>query len=223
MLFFHEACLKLGLLENDNHYYLTMQEASSSNSPSTIRTLFAVILAWCELSNPTELYESFKDAMAEDFSYSHSNHSELPFSIEIYNLALIELQNKLYSMGGRELSSYGLPQPQTVNVERLSHEYSREVNYSIQEQETYVQSNEPLLTPDQRDVYNCFCSLIERGEGGIVFLDAPGSTGKTFLLSLILAKLRSENKIALATASSGIAATLLVGGRTLHSTFLKSH
>ena len=100
--------------------------------------------------------------MAEDFSFSHFNHSELPFSNEIYNLALIELQNKLYSMGGRELSSYGLPQPQSMNVERLSLEYSREVNYSIQEQETYVQNNEPLLRRDQRDVYN---SLIERGEG----------------------------------------------------------
>ena len=32
-------------------------------------------------------------------------------------------------------------------------------------------------------------------------------------------KFRSENKIALATASSGIAATFLVGGGTLHSTF----
>ena len=116
-------------------------------------------------------------------------------------------------MGGRELSSYGLPQPQAVNVERLSHEFSREVNYSIQEQEAYVQSNSPILTPDQRDVYNCFCSLIERGEGCIVFLDAPGGTGKTFLLNLILAKLRSENKIALATASSGIAATLLADRR----------
>ena len=81
-----------------------MHDASLSNSPSTICTLFAVILAWYKLSNPTELYENFKDAMAEDFSYSHSNHSELPFSNEIYNLASIELQNKLYSMGGRELS-----------------------------------------------------------------------------------------------------------------------
>ena len=34
-----------------------------------------------------------------------------------------------------------------------------------------------------------------------------------------MAKLRSEGKIALATAFSSIAATLLTGGRTLHSTF----
>jgi ATP-dependent exoDNAse (exonuclease V) alpha subunit len=50
-------------------------------------------------------------------------------------------------------------------------------------------------------------------------LDAPGGTGKTFLISLILAKIRSNNGIALAVASSGIAATLLDGGRTAHSAF----
>ena len=53
--------------------------------------------------------------------------------------------------------------------------------------------------------------------GGLYFLDARGGTGKTFLLSLILATIRSQNKIALAIASSGIAATLLDGGRTAHS------
>lgn len=56
-------------------------------------------------------------------------------------------------------------------------------------------------------------------QGGFFFLDAPGGTGKTFLISLILAKIRSQQKIALAVASSGIAATLLDGGRTAHSTF----
>ena len=55
--------------------------------------------------------------------------------------------------------------------------------------------------------------MVDANEGGILFLDAPGGTGKTFLINLILAKLRSEGKIALATSSSGIAATLLTGGR----------
>ena len=60
--------------------------------------------------------------------------------------------------------------------------------------------------------------MIGGDEGGILFLDAPGGTGKMFLINLILSKLRSESKIALATASSGIAATLLTEGGTLHST-----
>ena len=51
----------------------------------------------------------------------------------------------------------------------------------------------------------------------IFFLDAPGGTGKTFVIKLLLAEVRRNGNIALAVASSGIAATLLPGGRTAHS------
>jgi hypothetical protein len=50
-------------------------------------------------------------------------------------------------------------------------------------------------------------------------LDGPGGTGKTYLYNIILAQLRSEGKVCLAVASSGIAAELLIGGRTAHSRF----
>ena len=43
--------------------------------------------------------------------------------------------------------------------------------------------------------------------------------GKTFLSEILLAYVRKKGHIALAVASSGIAATLLTGGRTAHSTF----
>ncbi len=52
-----------------------------------------------------------------------------------------------------------------------------------------------------------------------MFIDAPGGTGKTFLLNTILAYNRKDLHIALATASSGIAATLLKLETTAHSRF----
>ncbi|GBM12146.1 hypothetical protein AVEN_39482-1 [Araneus ventricosus] len=58
---------------------------------------------------------------------------------------------------------------------------------------------------------------VESGEGGLFFLDAPGGTGKTFHLNLLLAQIRKDEKIAITVASSGIAATLLDGVRTEHS------
>ena len=58
---------------------------------------------------------------------------------------------------------------------------------------------------------------VDNNVGEIFFLDAPGGTGKTFVIKLILASIRSKNDIALAIASSGIATTLLPGGRTAHS------
>jgi PIF1-like helicase len=54
---------------------------------------------------------------------------------------------------------------------------------------------------------------------GVFFLQGFGGTGKTFLINLVLAKIRADGGIALSTASSGIAATLLDGGTTAHSRF----
>ena len=60
---------------------------------------------------------------------------------------------------------------------------------------------------------------IERNEGGIVFIDAPSGTGKTYLLNLLLIYSTLNGKLTLATASSGIAATVLKSGTTAHSAF----
>lgn len=58
---------------------------------------------------------------------------------------------------------------------------------------------------------------VQNEAGGLYFLDAPGGRGKTYHKSLILAAIRSQRKLELALASSGIAATSLEGGRTAHS------
>lgn len=50
-------------------------------------------------------------------------------------------------------------------------------------------------------------------------MDGPGGTGKTFLYRALLATVRSNKQIALATASSGVAASILPNGRTAHSRF----
>ena len=56
-------------------------------------------------------------------------------------------------------------------------------------------------------------------ESGLIFLDAPGGTGKTFVINLIVKKLTLLQKIVIATASSGIAATLILRGQTVHNAF----
>ena len=52
-----------------------------------------------------------------------------------------------------------------------------------------------------------------------VLLYAPGSTGKTFLINLLLAKVRNDRKIAITVASSGVAPTLLDGSKMAHFGF----
>lgn len=60
---------------------------------------------------------------------------------------------------------------------------------------------------------------IDSGEGGLYNFDAPGGSGKTFLANVILAYARKDDKVALAMALSGIAATLLKLGTTFHKRF----
>ncbi|KAL4101308.1 hypothetical protein QTP88_021328 [Uroleucon formosanum] len=81
----------------------------------------------------------------------------------------------------------------------------------------FVRNNVPLLNEQQKQVYETLMQAVDNNTGGLFSLDAPGGTGKTFVISLILATIRSRCDIALALASSGIAATLLDGGRTAHS------
>ncbi|XP_014788269.1 uncharacterized protein LOC106882194 [Octopus bimaculoides] len=95
----------------------------------------------------------------------------------------------------------------------------RETTYNIHKLKQYIADNEPLLNSDQANVYNFFLGNIYTNTDGIIFIDTPGGTGKTFFLNLLLAKLRHNGDLAIAVASSGIATTLLDGGRTEHSTF----
>ena len=51
-------------------------------------------------------------------------------------------------------------------------------------------------------------------QSNLFFIDGPGGTGKTFTYNALLAAVRAEGGIALAVASSGVAALLLPGGST---------
>lgn len=57
---YRETCLNLGLLENDNHWNLALTEATITNSPHSIRILFAIILTMCSPSNPRGMINKFE-------------------------------------------------------------------------------------------------------------------------------------------------------------------
>jgi hypothetical protein len=75
------------------------------------------------------------------------------------------------------------------------------------------------LNKEQHDTYNEIMSSIDTEHGGLFFVDGPGGTRKTYLYRALLAAIRSQKKIAVATATSGVAASIMHGGRTTHSRF----
>jgi hypothetical protein len=219
---FREACQRRGLLEDDQQWEMTMAEASATQSPSRIRHLFCILLTTCAISNPLGLWEKFKESLCEDILLKLRRENpqlQINFSAEIFNRGLILLEDICLSMTERPLKFVGLPTPNRGACSPLSAEILRETNYNTQVLQEFVASNEPLLVTDQKKAYMEILSLVQAKTGGIIFLDAPGGTGKTFIINLLLAKIRAQQEIALAVASSGIASTLLQGGRTAHSAF----
>lgn len=75
------------------------------------------------------------------------------------------------------------------------------------------------LNTKQLEVYNSVVESVSNSRGGIYFVHESGGYSKTFLWKTLCSRFRSEGKIVLPVASSGIAATLLPGGRTAHSRF----
>ncbi|XP_075074083.1 uncharacterized protein LOC142161913 [Nicotiana tabacum] len=87
-----------------------------------------------------------------------------------------------------------------------------------------IVSNEDLLmhrklNKEQKMAYNVILQRVFANKSGVFFIDGPGGSGKTFLYCALLAIVRSKGFVALATATSGVAASILPGGRTVHSRF----
>ena len=76
------------------------------------------------------------------------------------------------------------------------------------------------LNTDQRSCFDVIVTAIEADpKNAHFFLQGPAGTGKTFLYRCLCHHYRSQSKVVLYVASSGITALLLPGGRTAHSYF----
>ncbi|VDK42808.1 unnamed protein product [Cylicostephanus goldi] len=64
---FSAAARALGLLHDDAHYEHCLEEAACFQMPAELRALFCYLLAFCEVNDPSHLFELFKSDMFEDF------------------------------------------------------------------------------------------------------------------------------------------------------------
>lgn len=76
------------------------------------------------------------------------------------------------------------------------------------------------LYQQQAQAFNTILERVNTETPGLFFVDGPGGNEKTFLYRTLLAKVISQGMAALATATSGVAAAILLGGRTTLSRFV---
>ena len=97
-----------------------------------------------------------------------------------------------------------------------------ELNFNVPDLRQTADAASATLTDEQRRIFDAILEAVQNNESKQFFVKARGGTGKTFLFNTILDKIRSSipgGGIALAMATTGIAANLLHLGRTFHSRY----
>lgn len=143
-----------------------------------------------------------------------------PSEQDIMDYCLLELEKEIRRIDStRSLADFDLPERTAGAQNRL-----RPGNVLVNEERDYdvEQMRETVdceLSESQSLVTERILESV-RGEPKVLFLQDPGGTRQRFVENYLLAKVRLEGKVALAGASRGIAAALLLqGGRTAHSRF----
>ncbi|ONM15392.1 hypothetical protein ZEAMMB73_Zm00001d002805 [Zea mays] len=208
---FREAAQRRGLLEADNTIDECLNEAALYQMPSALRRLFATILVFCEPNDVAELWQRHLDTMSEDY------HRITQSKTHLQQMVLIDIRNMLQSMG-KDIKTFPLP----AIIDR--YDDSQGIDREIYEEEIIEATAEDValqetLNEEQKSAYEKILSIVDTSNGGVFFVDGPGGTGKTYLYKALLAVLRSQDKIAVATATSGVAASIMPSGRTAHSRF----
>jgi ATP-dependent DNA helicase PIF1 len=139
---------------------------------------------------------------------------------ELKNLCLIEIE-KLLTTNGRSLDDYKcMPAAMGEDVDLFENKLiADELSYNRVELDQLHATLFQQLTEEQLSVYQRVMTSVLSDTGEFYFLYGYGGTGKTFLWKTLSAALRSQGKIVINVASSGIASLLLPNGKTAHSTF----
>ncbi|CAN1135708.1 B3 domain-containing transcription factor VRN1 [Linum perenne] len=195
------ACQAMGLLATDDEWDSVM----------------------LEVADPAKLLHNWWESMSEDFAYRQEQLTSAPLqqpsSPTLYNQVLHALNNILHTYSS-SLGHFGLPMPTAgTSCMQATNIITAHLNYNCATEAAKSHQLHSSLNSSQLTAYAAIIESVSKNQGKFFFLHGHGGTGKTYLYNCIISKIRSEGKIVLVVASSGIAATLLPDGVTAHSRF----
>ncbi|CAN7057256.1 unnamed protein product, partial [Brassica rapa subsp. trilocularis] len=219
---FKSTCCARGLLANDAEWHESMAELNTWGTPSQLREMFVKLLIYCHVANPKELWDKCWKTLSEDILYKKRKefkHPQLEIDdAKLEQYTLLELEKALRNQEHTLTDFPGMPTPDPLLLKELGNTlWQQELQYNVAEEKSRHDTQYTLLNREQLDVYQAIIESTQEDYGKLFFVYGAGGTGKTFLYQTIISRLRSEKKIVLPVASSGIAALLLPGGRTAHS------
>jgi len=201
------AAVAMGLVEDDRAMLACMAESASLDTPVQLRYLFVTMLLHCEITNPLALYQASEPHMLQDFNHRLRD-------IDRARAACLDAIDRMLRGHGKSLADYGLPLPDVTLVEEDQDDdmfgaIDAVVRWAVQLDN---------LNDEQRTVFNRVMAAVDdnRNVSKLFYVDGPGGTGKTTLYGCLIWSLRNQGRSVLSVAFTGIAASLMDGGMTVH-------
>jgi hypothetical protein len=200
---FKEAAIQRNLLVDDKEWEDALEEAGSFRMPPQLRQLFAFICIFGTFKNPRSLWDKFRSLLIEDYL---KNFSETNAEM----IAMREIEDIL-RLHGKNYEDFDLPTLSTFIPKQI---------FNAEKEKILGEQNRVKLNEQQKIAFDKIMLAINiKDRNNCFFLDGPGGSGKTFLYNTLMSVLRGKEKVVIPVASTGIAATLLAGGRIYHSQF----
>ncbi|EGT37482.1 hypothetical protein CAEBREN_25238 [Caenorhabditis brenneri] len=198
---FVEAAKAAGYLTDDSFYEKSLEEATTFQTGSQFRSFFATLLLFGEIHNAEILWNKFRNEFSEDFSLHYPQQMA-------ETLAYNDLIDRMNAMGEN------LEKWMKLDYDRVTPEDFVDYNFCRQE----GQRMREKLSAEQEEIVRAALEALEQG-GGLMYVDGPGGSGKTFVYNCLIHILNGMQKKVASLAWVGIASALLPNGRTVASYF----
>ena len=216
---FHQACVMNGLINDEFYLRSLLMDVFMHRNGYYLRQLFCTLLISSGDFDASKLWTEFRMGLYSDLELTRKEQYYVDFGLKTKLQVLEEkallLINEQLTAVNCHLSDYKLPVPDKIkNIcrEVLEHTFSDDTRAKYKKQ---YEDNYRQLNSEQKPIVDA----IINGQKTLVYVDAPGGCGKTFIAQTISSYFRGNGKIVLNVASTGIAATLLDRGKTVHSQF----
>ncbi|GFU00249.1 ATP-dependent DNA helicase [Nephila pilipes] len=166
-------------------FYSAETVNSAPTSFKTLKTVEGVVPPTFQAA--CRALELFKDDTHWDRTLEEAFISDSPYKIRV-SVA----KDIVTAISGKSLLHCGLPElirEQSIDIN--NRQYMSEMAYNVSQLIHVVFVSVPKFNHDQKKVYDDVLNSVDSNSGQLFFLDTPGGTGKSILINLLLAKVRT--------------------------------
>jgi energy-coupling factor transporter ATP-binding protein EcfA2 len=212
------VCVRMGLLLGDTEFQDCMGEAVRlMGTPPELRALFAQLAL--EYGGAAAMFEMFKGNMGADLEEDVRTEMEQAGNVGVpadeirrqAHLRLLAVLQEIFQSLGRTMQQLQLAEPPS-DVFRRVRRIVTAADHAAEYEAKFAAAN-----PKQKAILEDVKKAVNEGGGCCFFVDGPSGRGKTFLLRMIAAWVRSvDGRTCECMASTGIAAADHFEGSTAH-------